>query len=102
MVKYFDWDKEKNELLKKPREISFEDVQTAVEEGRLLDDFEHPNKKRYPNQRIMVVEIENYAYYIPYVEDGEKVFFKTIFPSRKATKKYLFSKERTRSFGDKK
>ena len=89
-MKYYDWDKEKNALLKELREISFEDVQTAIEEGRVLDDFEHPNKKRYPSQRIMVVEIENYAYYVPYVEDKEKIFLKTIFPSRKATRKYLY------------
>lgn len=93
-MKYFDWDQEKNSLLKALREISFEDVQTAIEEGRVLDDFEHPNKKRYPNQRIFVVEIDDYAYYVPYVEDEEKIFFKTIFPSRKATKKYLYGGEK--------
>lgn len=80
--------------MRQSREISFEDVQTAIEEGRVLDDFEHPNKKRYPNQRIFVVEIENYAYYVPYVEDEEKIFFKTIFPSRRATKKYLYGGEK--------
>ena len=89
-MKYYDWDEEKNALLKELREISFEDVQTAIEEGRVLDDFDHSNKKRYPNQRMLVVEIEKYAYYVPYVEDEEKIFLKTIFPSRKATKKYLY------------
>jgi len=89
-VKVFDWDEEKNVLLKKLRGITFEDVQTAVENGKALDDFIHPNRKRYPNQRILVVEIENYAYYVPYVEEEDKLFLKTIFPSRKATKKYLF------------
>jgi len=93
-VKYFDWDEEKNAFLKALREISFEDVQTAIEEGRVLDEFEHPNKKRYPNQRIFIVEIDNYAYYVPYVEDEEKIFLKTIFPSRKATKKYLYGGEK--------
>lgn len=92
-MKHFDWDKEKNEVLKREREISFEDVQIAIEEGRVLDDFEHPNKKRYPNQRILVVEIENYAYYVPYVEEEDKTFLKTIFPSRRATKKYLYGGE---------
>ncbi|OGE26627.1 toxin [Candidatus Daviesbacteria bacterium RIFCSPHIGHO2_02_FULL_39_12] len=93
-MKYFDWDEEKNAFLKALREISFEDVQTAIEEGRVLDEFEHPNKKRYPNQRIFIVEIDNYAYYVPYVEDEEKIFLKTIFPSRKATKKYLYGGEK--------
>lgn len=92
-MKYFDWDEEKNSLLKELREVSFEDVQTAIEAGRVLDEIAHPNKKRYPNQRILIVEIEDYAYYVPYVEDEEKYFLKTIFPSRKATKKYLFGGE---------
>jgi len=89
-VKYFDWDESKNTFLKESRDVSFEDIQLAVEEGRILDDFENPNKKRYPSQRILVVEIESYVYYVPYVEDEGKIFLKTIFPSRKATKKYLY------------
>lgn len=89
-MKYFDWDESKNTSLKDSRDVSFEDVQMAIEEGKVLDDFENPNKKRYPHQRILVVEIESYAYYVPYVEDEDKVFLKTIFPSRKATKKYLY------------
>lgn len=89
-MKYFDWDESKNTFLKDSRDVSFEDVQTAIEEGRVLDDFENPNKKRYPHQRILVVEIESYAYYVPYVEDEDKIFLKTIFPSRRATKKYLY------------
>lgn len=93
-MKYFDWDEKKNSLLKELREVSFEDVQIAIEGGRVLDEIDHPNKKRYPNQRILVVEIENYAYYVPYVEDEEKIFLKTIFPSRRATKKYLYGGEK--------
>lgn len=93
-MKYYDWDKDKNAHLKELREVSFEEVQTAIEEGKILDDFEHPNKKRYPNQRMFVVEIDDYAYYVPYVEDEEKIFLKTIFPSRKATKKYLYGDEK--------
>lgn len=88
-MKNLDWDKEKNSLLKELREVSFQDVQAAIDEGKVLDDLNHPNKQKYPNQRIMVIEIDDYAYYVPYVEDEKKIFLKTIFPSRKATKKYL-------------
>lgn len=88
-MKNFDWDKEKNALLKIERGVSFEDVLEAIHEGGVLDDLDHPNKKRYPNQRIMVLNIEDYVYYVPYIEDNEKIFFKTLYPSRKATKKYL-------------
>ena len=79
----------KNNLLKEERDISFEEVLTAIDEGGLLDILEHPNKGKYPHQRIFVVNTENYVYLVPFVEDEEKVFLKTIIPSRKATKKYL-------------
>jgi len=88
-VKYFDWDKEKNVRLKSEREVCFEDVQIAVEDGRLLDVIKHPNKKKYPNQQVMIVEIESYVYVVPFVGDEEKYFLKTVYPSRKMTKKYL-------------
>ena len=89
LVKYFDWNKAKNDLLKTEREISFEDVVNAIEEKRVLDVREHPNTKKYPDQKMLIVEIDGYAYCVPYVEDEEKYFLKTIFPSRRMTKKYL-------------
>lgn len=88
-VKYFDWDEKKNEFLKEKRGICFEDVQRTIEEGGLLDTKDHPNQTKYPNQKIFFVEINGYVYLIPFVEDEEKIFLKTVFPSRKATKKYL-------------
>jgi uncharacterized DUF497 family protein len=91
-VKYLDWDAEKNRKLIKERGISFEEVKIAVESGRLLDIFNHPNQKRYPGQRIWVVDIDSYIYLVPFIEDEKKYFLKTIFPSRKATKKYLKDK----------
>lgn len=91
-MKYLDWDESKNDILKSQREISFEDVVVAIESGGLLDIIEHPNKGKYRNQRIFVVNIQNYVYLIPYVEDNEKYFLKTIFPSRKMTKKYLIER----------
>lgn len=84
---------DKNEVLKSERGISFEEIVLAFIEGRVLSDEDHPNKTRYPNQRILIVEIESYAYLVPYVEDKEKVFLKTVIPSRKATKKHLVYKE---------
>lgn len=69
-------------------------VQTAIESGYLLDTIAHPNKIKYPNQKMFVVNIDNYVYLIPFVEDDEKVFLKTIIPSRKMTKKYLVKEEK--------
>lgn len=81
---------EKNELLKVQRDISFEDVILALESGNLLDDLEHPNKEKYPNQNIFIIliEIKEYVYLVPYVEDDTSIFLKTIIPSRQMNKKY--------------
>jgi uncharacterized DUF497 family protein len=91
-MKYIDWNKEKNEQLKKERELSFEDIFIAIEEGNLLDIIEHPSKNRYPNQKVFIVAINNYAYLVQFVEDEEKIFLKTIIPSRKATKQYIIER----------
>lgn len=88
-MKYFDWNEEKNKLLKLERDVSFEEVLIAIESSGLIDILEHPKKEKYPNQKIFVVNINNYAYLVPFVEDKEKIFLKTIVPSRKATQKYI-------------
>ena len=83
----FDWNKEKDVLLKKERGIGFEEIVDAIDNA-LLDVLDHPNQKEYPNQKIYVVEALNYVYLVPFVKDDEKIFLKTIIPSRKAKKKY--------------
>ena len=88
-MKHYDWDELKNSRLKAERRVSFEDVLAAIDDNRLLDDLEHPNKGRYPGQRELVINLDDYVYLVPYVEDDEKIFLKTIIPSRKATKQYL-------------
>jgi len=88
-MKYFEWNIEKNEELKAERDIVFEDVVFSIMHGALLDTVEHPNKKNYPNQKIFIVNINNYAYLVPFVEEEKTIFLKTIIPSRKMTKKYL-------------
>lgn len=93
-MKHFSWNEEKNELLREERQISFEEVVFYIEQGFLLDVLEHPNKEKYKGQKIFVVEIDEYAYLIPFVEDENEVFLKTIIPSRKATRKYLKGSEK--------
>ena len=88
-VKYFSWNEEKNELLKAERDISFEDIVLFIEMGFLLDVLEHPNQGKYKGQKIFVVQIDEYAYLVPFIEDDREIFLKTIIPSRQATKKYL-------------
>jgi len=88
-MKFFDWNNEKNEMLKKERGVSFEQVELAIAAGDLLDRVRHPNPAKYPNQKVFIVKIEDYVYSVPYVEDDESIFLKTIIPNGKATKKYL-------------
>jgi uncharacterized DUF497 family protein len=88
-MKYFSWNNEKNEQLKRERGISFEEVVFYIDRGQILDIVEHPNQERYGGQRIFILNINNYAYLVPFVETESEIFLKTIIPNRKATKKYL-------------
>jgi uncharacterized DUF497 family protein len=88
-MKPYDWNDEKNEWLQQERGVAFEDVVFHLSQGGLLDTIEHPNKQQYPGQRIFIVNVEGYACLVPFVEDEERIFLKTIIPSRKMTKIYL-------------
>jgi hypothetical protein len=88
-MKQIEWNKEKNELLKLTRGVCFEDVISAIEEGKLLDNRRHPNSNKYKVQRVFIVNLDGYAYVVPYVQDKRKIFLKTIFASRKETRRYL-------------
>ena len=90
---YYKWDFQKNENLKIERGISFEQVVMHIERGDVLDLVAHPNQGKYPGQQIIVVEINEYAYLVPFVESSEGKFLKTIIPSRKATRDYLGGKK---------
>jgi uncharacterized DUF497 family protein len=92
-MKPFRWSPEKNELLRAERGISFEAIVVAVEAGGLLDILAHPNPTKYPQQRVLVVACDNYAYLVPFVEEEAGFFLKTVIPSRKATKQYLIQGE---------
>ena len=76
-------------MLNVERGISFESVVVAIESGGLLDILAHPNQAKYPRQRVLVVACDNYAYLVPFVEEEDYFFLKTIIPSWKATRDYL-------------
>lgn len=70
--------------------IGFADCVIAIDDGRVLDNLPHPTRD---NQRLLVLNIEDYAYVVPYViEDDGSWFLKTVFPSRKHTAIYLSKK----------
>ena len=88
-MKPYDWNDAKNEWLRQERGVTFEDIVFHLAQGGLLDTIEHPNQRHYPGQRIFIVNVEGYACLVPFVEDEERIFLKTIIPSRKMTKLYL-------------
>lgn len=92
-MKPIHWNPEKNKQLIEERDISFEAVIFSLQSGGLLDDVTHPNKEKYPHQRLFIVAIDEYAYLVPYVESEDEIFLKTIIPSRKATRQYLRGKK---------
>jgi len=87
-MKVFNWSAEKNRSLIRERGVSFEEVVVHMQSGGLLDDMVHHNPDAYPNQRIFIVAIADYVYLVPYVEDSDQLFLKTIIPSRKFTRLY--------------
>lgn len=88
-MKPFRWSSDKSESLRAERGLTFEAVVVAIESGGLLDILRHPNPAKYPRQRILVVELDGYVHLVPFVEERDHFFLKTIIPSRKATRDYL-------------
>ncbi|MCD4716702.1 MAG: BrnT family toxin [Desulfobacterales bacterium] len=84
-MKYLNWNPEKNEILKRERGISFEEIAYLIESDQMIGIEENPG---HPNQKMYILEIDNYAIVVPYVENNDEIFLKTAFPSRKYTKKY--------------
>ena len=87
----YEWNYKKNEWLKKERKISFEQIVFHLSQGDLWKISDHPDYKKYPNQKIYYVIIDDYIYLVPYIIDRKNIFLKTIIPSRKATK--IFKQE---------
>jgi hypothetical protein len=78
-VKRLEWNKDKDKLLRETRGLSFSFFVQKIKnkEYVLKDNLNHPN------QRIFVIEYNGYPHCIPFVEDEEKIFLKTIFPNRR-------------------
>jgi len=87
-MKTFNWNPDKNDTLKRERNISFEEIVLNIQLGNEVAIYEHPNQLRYPGQRISVVLVDGYAYLVPFIENDEEIFMKTIIPSRKATRRF--------------
>lgn len=84
----FEWNPEKNEFLKNERNISFEQIIFHLMKGDIWRIGDHPDQAKYPGQQIYFVIIEEYIYLVPFIDNGDEIFLKTIIPSRKATRDY--------------
>lgn len=80
------WCEEKNLILIRDRGVSFEDVILSIQNNKAL--AVESGSNNYPHQKLLIVEIRNYAYMVPMVISDSEVFFKTVIPSRKHTKRY--------------
>lgn len=66
--------------------MTFEQVIEAILNDKILLDIAHPNKEKYPKQRLMIVDLDNYTYGVPYLKDEKEVVLKTIYPDRRYKK----------------
>ncbi len=86
--KLITWNEVKNQILKMQRNIGFEQILEKIESGEIVGRKVHPNKGKYPNQQIFIIKIDDYIYYVPFIESNDEIFLKTIIPGRKLTKEY--------------
>ena len=89
-MKYLNWNSEKNDILKRERGISFEEIAYLIESGQIIGIEVNPGRS---NQKMYILEIENYAFIVPFVENDKEIFLKIAFPSRKYTKQYSLKGE---------
>jgi uncharacterized DUF497 family protein len=82
----FIWDEDKNHLLKRTRNISFEEIVVAFEQGDFVKSLDHLNQHKYPNQKVLLVKINNYICAVPAIKENDGYTLLTIYPSRKYTK----------------
>lgn len=90
-MKTIRFSQEKDELLRKTRQIGFKEIINALKNNKALKVIENPNKKKFPNQRLLLININKYVFVVPYVENRREIFLKTIYPSKKYTKKFIKS-----------
>ena len=88
-MKPIRWNADKSLSLKSERGVSFEEVLSAISQGGILRVMDHPNRAKYGHQKMLVVRIRDYAYLVPYVENEQEIFLKSIMPSRKATRDFV-------------
>ncbi len=80
-MKAVRWNVLKSERLKKVRGVSLEEIIRA----RLVAVKQHPSRT---HQQILLFDYQGYIWVVPFVESGDGIFLKTLFPSRRYTQLY--------------
>jgi hypothetical protein len=80
-MKEIKWSHLKSERLKRTRGVSFEEIISA----ELIAVKRHHARE---NQNIMLFKYRGYIWIVPYIEEKQRIFLKTLYPSRKYTKIY--------------
>ena len=89
-MKYLNWNAEKNDALKRERNLSFEEIAYTIESGKILSVEDNPS---HPGQKLYIIQIDRYAVVVPFVETENEIFLKTAFPSRKYSKRFGLKEE---------
>ena len=76
-----EWSIEKNEQLKRERDLCFEDIVEAIQNFGVLADVSNQRAGR-SHQGILLVKSNGYVHAVPYVNSKKGKFLKTIYPSR--------------------
>ena len=95
MTKKILWNIEKSIWLKDQLGrggIGFEECAILIEAGEVLDIIQNPSAN-FPEQSSYVLNIEGYAYCVPFVESKDEIFLKKMYPSRRLTAFYLDKKK---------
>lgn len=81
------WSEEKDHKLRLRRGVSLARIAEMIENKEYLAILKHPKRS---NQMIAVLRIDDYTWSVPFVyeDDGEAMFLKTAFPSRKLHRRY--------------
>jgi len=87
----FTWNNDKNKKLIADRGFSFEDIEEAVRNGKLISIQKHTNTTDYKHQIVMIVEVKGYLHKVPCIvlqESPKIIYMITAFKDRKLNKKY--------------
>lgn len=79
----YDWNEDKDALLRERYGIGFSAVLEAISNGFMLEEIDHPKPERYPGQRMFLVAINNYVWAVPFVPGEGRVFSKDNVPKPK-------------------